>query len=400
MSSRPRLSVNILTRESEGRLARVVAEVASFADEILIGVDASSPDNTYAVACGLADVVYRFRLPGQLSPARMLVLDYATGDWILSLDDDESMEDSFDAILPELMRDASINHVSFSRKWIVSMDPCEYLHAAPWYPNFGLRLFRNDRSLVWKPDYVHSQYYVQGTGHFEERASILHFELVNNTNATRARKLAMYRATSGPSAEEYYSPAPDTPRRPATLRARAVNRERTAKPILHAAVRELSPVGLPPWRAELVEIDMPGTARAGEAMIAEVTVRNTGVLAWSRRNQTTNGWPILTLGNHLLNANGEMLERDRDRVELPRFVRPGDQVTFVLSLKAPSLPGSYILEWDMVSEFECWFAECGSPVGRSPLHVTAGNTGSYSPSPDLAGKPANTSWIRRILRPR
>jgi hypothetical protein len=60
--ARPRLSVNILTRESESRLARVVAEVSSFADEILIGVDADSSDRTYEVACGLADIVYRFRV--------------------------------------------------------------------------------------------------------------------------------------------------------------------------------------------------------------------------------------------------------------------------------------------------------------------------------------------------
>ena len=277
-SATPRLSVNILTRESERRLERLVAEVATFADEVLIGVDASSPDRTYEVACDLADVVYRFRLPGQLSPARMLVFDYASGDWILSLDDDESMEDSFDAILPALLRDASINHVWFPRKWIVSLDPCEYLHAAPWYPNFALRLFRNDRSLVWKPDYVHSQYYVQGPGHFEERTSILHFELVNNTDATRARKLEMYRRTSGPSTEELYSPPVDAPRRPAVLR-RLVRREpRVVTPKVHSAIRDLQPVGLPPWKAEFLRIDMPAAARAGEELVAEITVMNTGML--------------------------------------------------------------------------------------------------------------------------
>lgn len=368
-SATPRLSVNILTRESELRLERLVAEVATFADEILIGVDATSPDRTFEAACDLADVVYRFRLPGQLSPARMLVFDYASGDWILSLDDDESMEDSFNAILPALLRDASISHVWFPRKWIVNLDPCEYLHAAPWYPNFALRMFRNDRSLVWKPDYVHSQYYVQGTGHFEERTSILHFELVNNTDATRARKLEMYRRTSGPSTEELYSPPADAPRRPAALRQLAMREARVVKPIVHPTVRDLEAVGLPPWKADFLRIDMPATARAGEALVAEVTVMNTGVLAWSRPSSTNNGWPTLHLGSHLLDANGETLEFDRDRIGLPRFVRPGDPVTFMFNLRAPPLPGSYILEWDMVSENECWFAACGSAPGRTALEV-------------------------------
>jgi glycosyltransferase involved in cell wall biosynthesis len=363
--ARPRLSVNILTRQSERRIERLVAEVACFADEILIGVDASSPDRTYDVACGLADVVYRFRLPGQLSPARMLVFEHATGDWILSLDDDESMEESFDGILPALLSDASITHVWFPRKWIVSVDPCEYLHASPWYPNFALRLFRNDRSLVWKPQYVHSQYYVQGTGYFEERTSILHFELVYNTDKTRAHKLDMYRQSDGPSTVEYYSPPRDTPRRPAVPRRPAARKARDAKAILHPAIRNLKPIGLPPWKAEFLKIDVPARARADQPLIAEITVMNSGVLAWSRRNSTNNNWPILCLGNHLLDANGRLLELDRDRVELPRFARPGDQVTFICSLRAPSSPGAYILEWDMVSEFECWFAECGSFVGRT-----------------------------------
>jgi hypothetical protein len=366
----PRLSVNILTLESESRLERLVAEVASFADEVLIGVDAASTDGTYELACSLADVVYRYRLPGQLSPARMLVFQYATGDWILSLDDDESMEDSFDEIIPTLLCDASITHVWFPRKWIVSLDPCEYLHASPWYPNFALRLFRNDRSLVWKPSYVHSQYYVQGTGHFEERTSILHFEMVYNNDETRARKLDMYRKTEGPSTVEYYSPDADTPRRPAVLRRRAVRRPREVRSLVHPEIHELASIGLPPWKATILAIDMPAFARAGTSFIAEITVRNSGPLAWSRRNYTNNNWPHLTLRNHLLNDRGEMLELDRDGAELPRFVSPGDHVTFIVNVRAPSVAGSYIFEWDMVSERECWFSKCGSIPGRSVLHVT------------------------------
>ena len=40
MNAKPRLTVNILTRASQDRLARLIGEVSSFADEILIGVDA------------------------------------------------------------------------------------------------------------------------------------------------------------------------------------------------------------------------------------------------------------------------------------------------------------------------------------------------------------------------
>ena len=33
------------------------------------------------------------------------------------------------------------------------------------------------------------------------------------------------------------------------------------------------------------------------------------------------------------------------------------------------MAGRFILEWDMVSEQDAWFAECGSELARVPLHV-------------------------------
>jgi hypothetical protein len=369
MNDKPKLTVNILTRASQDRLARLVGEISPFADEILIGVDAESTDRTYELACGLADLVYRFRLPGQLSPARMLVFDYATGDWILSLDDDESVEENFEAILPMLLTDASITHAWFTRRWIVNLDPCEYLHAPPWHPDFQLRLFRNDRSLVWKPDYVHSLYYVQGTGHVEERTSILHYELVTNTDAARAWKLDMYRRTSGPSSVENYAPPADALRRPAPRARAAASVLRPRKGIVHAQIRDLKPVGLPPWKVEFLDLDVPSTARPRELLIAEIRVKNSGELTWSRRNNTNREWPTLNLGCHLLDARGNMVDYDYHRVQIPRRVRPGEQLTFAFGFPAPSAIGRYLLEWDMVSEQDCWFAQCGSEVARVPLEI-------------------------------
>ena len=39
--------------------------------------------------------------------------------------------------------------------------------------------------------------------------------------------------------------------------------------------------------------------------------------------------------------------------------------------RAPATPGRYLIEWDMVSEGACWFAQCGSEAARVPLHVMA-----------------------------
>ena len=98
------LTVSVITRDSENRLERLLDEVSCFADQIVVGCGcrADGPDLRYRRRS--RRVVFRFEHPpGQLAGARMLVFRYATGDWILSLDDDESITDSFDAVLPALM---------------------------------------------------------------------------------------------------------------------------------------------------------------------------------------------------------------------------------------------------------------------------------------------------------
>ena len=119
----------------------------------------------------------------------------------------------------------------------------------------------------------------------------------------------------------------------------------------------------------MVRIDLPATAQPGEALAGEITLLNTGVLTWSRRGKTNRDWPILRLGCHLLDADGGIVDFDYHRLPLPRRVRPGEQVTFVFAFAAPATPGHYLVEWDMVSEHECWFAQCGGEVACAPLQV-------------------------------
>ncbi len=363
----PRLTVSILTRNAESRLERLFAEVSAFADEVVVGVDASSSDRTLDLATAHADVVYQFEHGPQLSPARLLPLRYATGDWILSIDDDESIEPAFDALIPELLQDGRPTHYWFPRKWIASLDPCEYVHAAPWFPDWQLRLFRNDRSLVWKPNRPHTGYHVLGPGYFESRAAILHFEPVICDEATRRDKVERYRRAGGlESGQGVFGPIPNGSRRPAALRPPSSARPRsqpcTVQPGIHAA----DAAALAPWRAEVMAVTMPSTCRPGDRLIAEVSARNIGGLAWTPPDGL---WPNLQLGAHVLHENAAVPAVDAARAPMPRFVAPGDSVTFLCSFDAPRASGRYIVRWDLVSEGECWFADRGGIVRSVGLDV-------------------------------
>src|SRR5262245_9175568 len=128
---RPTISVCVLARSSRGGLERLIDEVDQVADQVVIGVDAASVDDTLEIASRRADVVFRFEHVGPPVRARMLALEYATGDWVLSLDEDEGIDARFVSLLPELLSDSRYTHYWFSRKWIVRDRPLTYVHASP-----------------------------------------------------------------------------------------------------------------------------------------------------------------------------------------------------------------------------------------------------------------------------
>jgi hypothetical protein len=367
--SRPTLSVCILARSSRGGLERLLDEIDDVADEIVIGVDAASTDDALALATRRADVVFRFEHTGPPVRARLLILEHARGDWILSLDEDEGLDAAFAPLLPELIDQSRYTHYWLSRKWIVVREPLTHVHAAPWFPDWQLRLFRRDPRRVWHPGIVHSGYRVMGLGCREHRTAILHYEAVTLGADERQAKIDYYRehGSEGRS-DSAYGPMPEAARRETTPgpavgdRSRAVARAGRLIP----DVLPVAPVpATPPWGATL-DVTMPSEAVARDEILVEVNVRNTGRLAW----ENGGSWPRLHLSFHLRRADGEVVRFDGDRFALPRVAEPGDAATFLFNLIAPPEAGDYVIEWDFVSEGECWFADCGSSTTRTALHVT------------------------------
>ena len=129
---RPTLTVSVTTRDAEDRLGRVLEEARTFADEVIVGVDAASTDATFDVACAGADAVYTFVHSDEPSPARLLALEQVRTNWMLVLDDDEGVDAAFPDVLPELLADERYTHWWLLRRWIVGLDPCRHLEVQPW----------------------------------------------------------------------------------------------------------------------------------------------------------------------------------------------------------------------------------------------------------------------------
>ncbi len=69
----------------------------------------------------------------------------------------------------------------------------------------------------------------------------------------------------------------------------------------------------------------------------------------------------VTVGAQLWEETNVLIDPDYARGFLPGDVAPGEQVDVVVRMRAPMTPGRYRLQFDMVSEYVCWFAAEGSP---------------------------------------
>ncbi|ALG05595.1 class I SAM-dependent methyltransferase [Kibdelosporangium phytohabitans] len=120
---------------------------------------------------------------------------------------------------------------------------------------------------------------------------------------------------------------------------------------------------IPPWhsKAELRVLEAPSSLEVGENSYIRVGVTNLSDGEWPRGQ-------LLNAGNHW-RRNGLMVIQDdgRDSVRCP--LRPGEQTEALIRVKAPTEPGSYELEVDVVQESVAWWADRGSQPVQVPVEV-------------------------------
>jgi hypothetical protein len=113
------------------------------------------------------------------------------------------------------------------------------------------------------------------------------------------------------------------------------------------------------------------SANPGGQLSLEVTVENQSAYVWPSLPDER-GHCQITVGNHWLRDDEELLQRDDGRCPLPYDLAPGSRASVLLVATAPWVDGVYILELDLVQEDVSWFGERGSPTLRLPCVVGNG----------------------------
>jgi len=136
-----KLSAAIITFNEERNLARCLQSLMGVVDEIVV-VDSFSKDGTQAIATQYGATFIEHPFEGHIQQ-KNYALDQTTGDWILSLDADEALDDKLRASIMAFKSQPIGGGCSMNRL----TNYCgHWVHHCGWYPDTKTRLVARDKA--------------------------------------------------------------------------------------------------------------------------------------------------------------------------------------------------------------------------------------------------------------
>jgi len=189
-----RLSGVVMTLNGEQRLERVLASFKPLCDEMVVCIDDATQDRSAELAQDLGAKVQFLPHQGYIEPSLPAMYAACSGDWVLRLDDDESLAGPWKHALLEqaLTARPKVTHCYVLRRWLIPGG--RWLTSKPWQPDLQPRLIRNDPALITFPSRIHEPTRVIGERYVWGDLFIDHWDLVENSRAQREAKVARYTA--------------------------------------------------------------------------------------------------------------------------------------------------------------------------------------------------------------
>ena len=153
--------------------------------------------------------------------------------------------------------------------------------------------------------------------------------------------------------------------------AASANKPDTVKPNAVPA----NPSALPRegFKAQITIVSPPAKLRAGEKVVVQIKIKNASTVQWFARgapvNTSSSNKFYVAAGDRWLKADGSVLTDMDGRYGISKDLKPGEEEEVPLRITAPTTPGEYTLEVDVVQEGVTWFSEQGSPTAKTKITV-------------------------------
>ena len=396
------LSVCCLTADPGPQVRELLAQVRPVADEIVVAADRRVPDKWLAEYAAVADRLERLDVH-VLERHIAWLHARCEGDWILRLDGDEVVSTALLEQLPDLVRARDVVHYAIPRRWLYP-DEDHWLEELPWWPDYQLRLVRND-GLLRFPGLLHTGPVPVRPARYLD-APIYHLALLARARSARPAATlrhevleAEQQAPGGGSiGETYYRPEEHSTRPPAPvpdvdgaaiaghlgarpkasatrLQAREVPRDEpegkwAGRQVCRSAYRALIQPFEPSYRM---------SPREERQLFFRVTNRGTERWHWDPELQ-----PQIRAAYRWRQPDRGAFVGEGGRTAFPCEVAPGDRVILPLHVRAPDRTGRYLLEVDLIHEQVRWFGE----ALRVPVEVATGPSRGHYPDDGPMQEPA------------
>ena len=123
------------------------------------------------------------------------------------------------------------------------------------------------------------------------------------------------------------------------------------------------------FAAHLTLVDGPESAQPDQILTYQLRLLNEGFAPWPKAGEADTRIGEVRLGAHLISLDEETLDWDLARADLPDTIQPGRTTTLAIDVRAPTTPGAYYLDFDMVAEGQAWFEDHGAIALRHRLEV-------------------------------
>jgi hypothetical protein len=317
------------------------------------------------VEAALASVADRLlRYPYEEPVDRPLAWIHArcSGDWVLTVDDDELPSQALLDALPELSAARDVTHYWVPRRWLYPTAD-RYLDARPWRPDYQPRLVLNDPRFVSFPAETHVPVAAIGPCRYLD-TPLYHLDALLNSREAREAKAGRYerahpgkRVAGRPMNEAFYLPElfdpptaevpPDDlmliadvlaapPPFPAVPRAEVGTRDEIDRFWAAGPLQD--------YDARLTLLEEMPPLRSGVLETVDVRVENLGGETWR--------WGGEVLVGSRWREGARVV--DGEHRALPADLPPGGDLIVPLPLIPPAA-GRWTLEIDLVHEQVRWF---------------------------------------------